>query len=574
MSVNILHISDLHFRAPAELNKNICQSNTDFCNEFISYIKGIGNIDYLIFTGDAINQGYVKAFKNAKTFLDNIIEKLGIKKTKVLLCMGNHDFNRNELEEEAKEIPSDAPDKQERVDSIHVSNKKYKHFKSFVTEVCGKELNVSEPIYDAIYDDNNKFMLLGVNTCYLESYDSTSHKGAIERNQFIYKLKEYLKDKSDYNVFLAMHHNPNPEALDNDVCNWKEILSDIQKEQIKNPIVVFSGHIHYIDTGSYAQEELNDDGSDIMEGLKKGTYYFSAGSLLNTEYKGRSFNLYEIDNNSIFYHFHTQIDAEKKPQWSEFKNGSITIEEQDFALNKTSKPIEDGNKKNNNIPGENKQIDDKKEIMEYIGEHELYYSGHFHWNTDENTKESDFKSHGYIDINYLVSHNESLEIITRLFRAEIDDIINIDKDKLGKTMLVAIGMECNVIGARLSIMFPDFDFSYLTRKNKAKDYYDIENGSRLAYDDYDTIILIKDIMVKTSKGDTIEIIRDRFYGKNVHLISLFYCGDSNEKVAYKKIIDKVQFRPLIEDIRIPICNVQDEKKCPIVEYKLQTIYIC
>ena len=69
MSVNILHISDLHFRAPAELNKNICQSNTDFCNEFISYIKGIGNIDYLIFTGDAINQGYVKAFKNAKTFL-------------------------------------------------------------------------------------------------------------------------------------------------------------------------------------------------------------------------------------------------------------------------------------------------------------------------------------------------------------------------------------------------------------------------------------------------------------------------------------------------------------------------
>lgn len=569
MSVNILHISDLHFRAPAELNKNICQSNADFCNEFISYINGIGNIDYLVFTGDAINQGYVKAFSDAKIFLDKIIEKLGIKKTKVLLCMGNHDFKRIELEEEAIEIPSDAPNRQERVDSIRVSDIKYKYFKSFVTDVCDKSLNVNDAIYDAIYDDNNKFVLLGVNTCYFESYDAASHKGAIDKEQFIHKLKEYLNGKSDYKVFLAMHHNPDPSAVGNEIFNWKEILIDVQKEQIKNPIVVFSGHIHYIETGIGCSYE-HDGESDAVIGKQKGIYYFSAGSLLNTEYKSRSFNLYEIDNNTITYHFHAHINAKKTPFWKPIEEDKITIEEQDVtSIITTEEPGEDDKE----TPGENKLIEDKLNIMKYIGKHELYYSGHFHWNTDENTKKSDFKSHGYIDINYLVSHNESLEIITRLFRAEIDNIINLDKDKLGKTLLVAIGMECNVIGARLSVMFPDFDFSYLTRKYKAKDYYDIENNTRLTYGDYDTIILIKDIMVKTSKGDTVEIIRDKFYGKNVHLIPLFYCGDSKEKGAYKSI-DKVQFHPIIEDIKIPICNVQDEMKCPIVEYKLQTIYKC
>lgn len=573
MSINILHISDLHFRAPSEQDKNIFYSNKDFCKEFIGYIKEkIGRIDYLIFTGDAINQGYVKALDDATKFLNNIIDGLGISKDRVLLCMGNHDFNRYELIEEEQEIPANIENRKEKVATIPFNDTKYKHFKKLVNDVCKKDLNVKDAIYDCIVNDDNKFILLGVNTCYLESYEETSHKGAIDKEQFIHKLKECLKGKLDYKVFLAMHHNPDPSAVGNEIYNWKEILLDVQKEHIKNQIVVFSGHIHYIET-DFDKENLTeydqDGNSAAVTGKGKGIYYFSAGSLLNTEYKSRSFNSYEIDNNKIIYHFHTHIDAGKNPEWSEYKKDSITIEEQVFTSDKGQEQKEVVV----TIPGESKQLEDKLDLMNYIGRHELYYSGHFHWNTDENTEKSDFKSHGYIDINYLVSHNESLEIITRLFRAEINDIINTDKDKLGKILLVSIGMECIVIGARLSVMFPDFDFSYLTRKYKAKDYNDIENGTGLTYDDYDTIILIKDIMVKTSKGDTVEIIRDKFYGKNVHLISLFYCGGSKEKDAYKSI-DKVQFHPLIEDIKIPICDVQDENKCPIVGYKLQTIYKC
>lgn len=566
MSIKILHISDLHFRAPKELDKNISQSDANFCDEFISYINGIGKIDYLIFTGDAINQGYFKALEDATEFLNRIIDRLGISKDRVLLCMGNHDFNRNELIEEEQEIPVNIDNRKEKVAMIPFNDTKYKHFKKLVNDVCKKDLNVKDAIYDKLIDKDNKFILLGVNTCYLESFEETSHKGAIDKKQFIHKLKEYLKDNSDYNLFLAMHHNPDPGAVGNEVYNWKEILSDIQKEQIKNPIIVFSGHIHYIETGIECSYE-HDGESGAVIGNPKGTYYFSAGSLLNTEYKSRSFNLYEIDNNTITYHFHTHINAKKTPFWKQIEEKKITIEEQNVPSNKTTEEPDDNDKE---TPGENKQIEDKLNIMKYIGEHELYYSGHFHWNTDENTGESDFKTHGYIDINYLVSHNESLKIITRLFQAKIDDIINQFR-KLGKTLIIAVGMECNVIGARLSILFPDFDFSYYPRITS--DHSDIESKIELLENnDYDTIILIKDIVFNSIKGETEKLIRNKFYEKNVHLISLFYCGTAMKENVLKGF-DKVKFHPLIDDIKIPICNVQ-ENKCPTINYKLQTIYRC
>ena len=131
------------------------------------------------------------------------------------------------------------------MNNIHTSDNKYKYFKNFVSDILGKKLNVKDAIYDCIIDDDNKFLLLGVNSCYLESFDTPSHKGMIDKDQFIYKLNELLNGKLDYSVFLAMHHNPAVEASGDEVRTWKDILNC---NKAKNPIVVFSGHIHYIGT--------------------------------------------------------------------------------------------------------------------------------------------------------------------------------------------------------------------------------------------------------------------------------------------------------------------------------------
>jgi orotate phosphoribosyltransferase len=319
-----------------------------------------------------------------------------------------------------------------------------------------------------------------------------------------------------------------------------------------------------------AKKDDQDNGSAVVEGKGKGVYYFSTGSLLNTEYKGRSFNLYEINNNTITYFFHAHLDTMKDPYWDKIEDGIITIEEQDVSKNITTKVDEEEKEE---FPGDNKQDEDKQLLIEYIGRHKLYYSDHFHWNTNENTGKSDIKTHGYIDINYLVSHNESLESITRLFRTKIDDIKNQFGEKLGKTIMVSIGMECIVIGARLSVLYPEYDFSYIPRRRKADDHNDIEQRIGLNIDDYDTIILIKDIIVQTAESETKAIIRENYYGKNIHLISLFYCGKEKDKKEILNDIENAHFYSLIDDIKIPVCEMI-ESKCPIIKNKLQTIYRC
>lgn len=565
MSTNILHISDLHFRSPSEQDKNIYYSNSNFCDEFASFVNEHGKPDYLIFTGDAINQGYVKAFDDAKIFFEKIIEKLDIDKNHVLLCMGNHDFDRHELEMEFKNIPSNDPNRQQRIKAIHTSDTKYEYFKSFVKDVVGRNLNVKDAIYDCIIDEDNKFMLLGVNTCYLESYDNSSHKGMIDKDQFVYKLLGYLKDYPNYKVFFAMHHNPAIRALGNEIATWKDILFDLQQKSVMNRIVVFSGHVHYIETSVCEQDE--NEGESAADVLETGIYYFSAGSLLNTEYKSRSFNLYKVEGDEINYHFYTHIDSEGNPFWRETNSDAVTLKERIISPN--SKCQEDERK--DPLALSPIMVSDAPSILEYIGKHGLLYSGHFHWNSNEKTGNCDFKSHGYIDINYLVSHVESLEIITQLFKKKIEEIQK--KTTLTNVLIVAIGLECSVIGARLSVMFPEFHFSYLPRKHKADDHNDIENNIGLNINNYGTIILIKDIIIKTSKSETEEIIRDLFYGKDIHLISLFYCGKKDKKNKIFQGMENVHFYSLIDDIEIPRCDL-DESKCPVIKNNLQTIFIC
>lgn len=197
----------------------------------------------------------------------------------------------------------------------------------------------------------------------------------------------------------------------------------------------------------------------------------------------------------------------------------------------------------------------------------MFYSGHFHWDTDGNGQNSKFRSHGYIDINYLVSHNVSLEIITRLYKEKINDIQ--EKTKPDKTIMVSIGLECCVIGARLSVLFPDIGFSYIPRKNNVNDHITIED--KIGLSDYNTVILIKDITFDANEA--IEIIKERFENKNIHLISLFYCGKKDEKNEILSGIENAHFHSLIDDIEIPRCDVP-ESECPIIKNKLQTIYRC
>lgn len=562
MSLNILHISDLHFVTEADKDKT--RYSDSFVEDFIDEFKNI-EINYLIVTGDIADKSKKMEYKTAFEFLNKVVLDLHIHKENVLICMGNHDISWRELE--------DIADKEGTKD-LHLRKEKYNNFEKFYNDFYkdgDKQIQQfkTDSIFVEIPDKDHNILFLGVNTCYQESNQENDHHGCVDKGSFEKGIRNLDIEYKDYLKCLVMHHNPKDLAKEkHDFLNWRDVVSDVRKS-LGSPFVVLCGHIHSSD----GESEIKSDEGDTI-------HYISVGSLLQTKTKGK-YNLYTINDDSSkleikYFDYEEDTDKRywqdqsKKKSRKEVMLRSIVRENNawnDLSSDYNEKTIQELNgSQKRGLPGQNKS-NSKKGILDEIKDHKLYYSGHFHWGTDGNGENSKFKSHGYIDINYLVSHIDSLETITQLFKEKIDEIQ--EKTKHDKTMMVSIGLECCVIGARLSVLFPDIGFSYIPRKHKVNDHIDVED--KIGFSDYNTVILIKDITFDADEA--IEIIENRFKNKRIYLVSLFYCGKKDTKNEILSGIENAHFYSLIDDIEIPRCEVS-ESDCPIIKNNLQTIYRC
>lgn len=557
MSINILHISDLHFGTKKDEDKT--RYSDSFVEEFVARFKN-AEINYLIVSGDIANASKPMEYKKASDFLTKVLEELGISKENVLICMGNHDVSWEKLGKIA--------DKNGTKD-LHLKKEKYDNFKKFYNDFYKDGDNQirqfkTDAIFVEIPDDVHEILFLGVNTCYHESNLTEDHYGYVEKKSFETYFRNLNPKYKDYVKCLVMHHNPKDLAKEkHEFKNWR----DLNLNNLGKPVVVFCGHIH-----------SSDGESEVLGGENDTIHFISVGSLLKKDAIGKC-NIYTISNDTfdlqIKYYNYEEDTSSSKHYWQEqtdcpfrkkivLKNNSVwnNISSENNELKK-----QDLDNPQEQIQNTSNNTESYKSILDVIKDHQLYYSGHFHWNTAKKGGYSKFKSHGYIDINYLVSHIESLETITQLFKEKIEEIQK--KIPLNKTLMISIGLECTVVGARLSVLFPAFDFSYMPRKREVNDHNDTETN--IGFSDYNTVIIIKDITFDAE--EVVEIIEDQFPQKNIHLISLFYCGKKGEKKDILSGKEKAHFYSLIDDIEIPRCNVS-ESECPIIKNKLQTIYRC
>lgn len=563
MSINILHVSDLHFVTEADKDKTrYCDS---FEEEFIDEFKDV-KIDYLIITGDIADKSKEMEYVSASKFLNKVVSKLQLPKKNVLICMGNHDIFWRKLE--------DIADKEGTKD-LHLRKDKYINFEKFYNDFYnegGTQIQQfkTDSIFAEIIDDSHRIMFLGVNTCYQESNQDKDHYGCVDKGNFENYIRNIDAKYRNYLKCLVMHHNPKDLANENhSFINWRETVCDVHKI-LGSPFIVFCGHIHSSD----GESEIKSDEGDTV-------HYISAGSLLQKKTKGK-YNLYTINDDSSkleIKYVDYEEDTDKHYWQDQSKKKSIkevilhSVVRETDAWKDLSSDYSEKIKQELKYPQDrdrqeaNKSDNTKKSILDEIRDHQLYYSGHFHWDTDKKGENSKFRSHGYIDINYLVSHIESLESITKLFKDKIEEIQA--KTVFNNVLMVSIGLECNVVGARLSVLFPDFKYSYIPRKREVNDHNDIEN--KIGFSEYNTVILIKDITFDAE--EVIELIEERFPKKIIHLISLFYCGKKKQKKDIFNGLENVHFYSLIDDIEIPRCDLP-ESECPIIKNKLQTIYRC
>ena len=102
--IRIIHISDLHYS-----KDNSGQFNTKLMKPFLKSLKELNEskkIDILCISGDLVDKGGLgfssleKALNEVKTeFLDVIEKELGLDRSQIFLCIGNHDINKNKDED-------------------------------------------------------------------------------------------------------------------------------------------------------------------------------------------------------------------------------------------------------------------------------------------------------------------------------------------------------------------------------------------------------------------------------------------------------------------------------------------
>lgn len=94
VKMKILHISDFHLSEPQGFNEILSKS---FYDEYIFKLKDALSEapELIVITGDIVDKGNASNYAHAKLIIDYLIDTLKIEKDKILICPGNHDFNKD-----------------------------------------------------------------------------------------------------------------------------------------------------------------------------------------------------------------------------------------------------------------------------------------------------------------------------------------------------------------------------------------------------------------------------------------------------------------------------------------------
>lgn len=93
----LLHVSDIHFRAPGCLNPDIDPERpyrTRMLQDIRSRVAALGPVDAILINGDIAFQGSPEEYKTATTWIDQLVSAADCSVERVFTIPGNHDVDR------------------------------------------------------------------------------------------------------------------------------------------------------------------------------------------------------------------------------------------------------------------------------------------------------------------------------------------------------------------------------------------------------------------------------------------------------------------------------------------------
>jgi len=258
----------------------------------------ISSFDFIIITGDLAYFGKNVDYTDVASLLDDILDYTNTPKERLFIVPGNHDVDRNIVEQQKHQLKTDWKSEDDAVNFLNGDKtilegffKKFKGYSDFIDNYFGGNrvftptLNFSTHYLEI---EGTKVALIGLNSCLKSGEDGEEGKLMITQDQLDKALYNFTKkgdlkcDLDDIPIKICFFHHPLEFIEKNESKKDKVII-------LQNFDFLLNGHIH--DSAYYI---LNSKGNyEIITIIAGSTFIRNPG-------RGKQcYNIIKIDSKNL-----------------------------------------------------------------------------------------------------------------------------------------------------------------------------------------------------------------------------------------------------------------------------------
>lgn len=259
--IRFIHLSDIHYEKNIELDQK--RVTKAFINDIAENCRNIDRSKtYLIISGDLVQAGNKDNFDAFKNEFLKPIEAVGFSYSNMIFVPGNHDLNRQCIED--KEIEHNGflnvtkstflKYIRRKTFSESILVDKFQDFVDFYHNINSNYTSKDVANYSISLDDKVHLLCLNSALCSFGGYKDIDDKTRNVLNIDTLKVEEWLENvKERKGIKLILMHHP----LDY-LSEWVQKELRILLKGIK-PVYILNGHVHDQDINRYVDEQRNDN---------------------------------------------------------------------------------------------------------------------------------------------------------------------------------------------------------------------------------------------------------------------------------------------------------------------------
>jgi DNA repair exonuclease SbcCD nuclease subunit len=257
--INILHLSDFHFGIPPKEEKEKEQFKRTYDTILRNLRLTLRNatlstkIDFVVISGDIAWQAQENGYNEFVEWINKLLEDIRVSKKSVIMCPGNHDFNRKtKIEEITKENQ-----KELNLDNLHKRVAPFEFYQKVCTDIGIEPLDNSTEntkyLYGCRHFSNEGVLFAVFNSAWNELNDTNPDNrwlgdGPLQDvEDMVSKIRDTERDKYPNDELLVISVFHHPISVMNNSEKFMYDRNEIPTlSRMKNfyTAMILTGHVH------------------------------------------------------------------------------------------------------------------------------------------------------------------------------------------------------------------------------------------------------------------------------------------------------------------------------------------